>query len=656
MDIPDNVYGIATVFEKAGNQYFSSVSISNGSGRLLERLEGYTLQVLEHHEHNPTAEEIAEPGKRDEEILRNELLARAKELDLEVPEITAEHVAGIHQLPRDERHRHEKPLMERTVALAQPGTGGKVTIDWMKSGKPVIKGAYAEQVDISLAHDDDTIVCVAGNAPQGCDVAFISPRSFEQWVSLLGNSRMSLLQELCNGSDSLDQAGTRIWAAVETFQKALNQKNITLSIHRHSHDTVVFNEATAGNQLQVVTFPIRFTRPPERMIAITVRANGIAATECPESQETPGKPDVLPATSAVSDELARKLNFDLSTYNLELITGPQNRPASLVRYPVTFREASNRSRTLHFSRYFDWIGTLRELTLNPVMDRVVELFSSGKWGMVTNHTETRIFDEAHTGDIIEGCLWLEKLSGSENSTLHLCFEWHKITENNVRSLIALSTMSSTWVEVHDGGKLEIKPLPGFFKEYVNKLLPQPVDRHITNGREPAGTFTPESFRQAIHTPADLGREVYREPAGPVRNSSFLAEMTLDTSLEDANLVGNVYFANYYVWQGRIRDHYFHDLVTAVPSGMEPYGELRCIFSRVDHTAEAMPFDRIKVKMYLTAVFERGVRLYFEYYRVSGDTHTKLAYGEHEALWIIPDTESNWIPAPLPEQFRKHLLR
>jgi acyl-CoA thioesterase FadM len=229
----------------------------------------------------------------------------------------------------------------------------------------------------------------------------------------------------------------------------------------------------------------------------------------------------------------------------------------------------------------------------------------------------------------------------------------------MRSLIALSTMSTTWVEVHDGGKLEIKPLPGFFKEYVNKLLPQPPDeneKHPTINREPAEVFTPESFRQAIHTPADLGREVYREPAGPVRDSSLLAEMSLDTSLEDANLVGNVYFANYYVWQGRMRDQYFHDLVTAASAGIEPYGELRCVFSRVDHTAEAMPFDRIKVKMYLTAVFERGIRLYFEYYRVAGDTYTKLAYGEHEAIWIIPAAESNWIPAPLPLQFKDKLLK
>ena len=132
-------------------------------------------------------------------------------------------------------------------------------------------------------------------------------------------------------------------------------------------------------------------------------------------------------------------------------------------------------------------------------------------------------------------------------------------------------------------------------------------------------------------------------------------MTFDTSLEDANLVGNVYFSNYYVWQGRVRDHYFHELVSSTTSTLEPCGEMRCVFSRVDHTAEAMPFDRINVKMYLSAVYENGIRLYFEYFRVSGPQTIKLAYGEHEAMWATPESDSHWSPAPIPQEFRSHLL-
>ncbi len=35
---------------------------------------------------------------------------------------------------------------------------------------------------------------------------------------------------------------------------------------------------------------------------------------------------------------------------------------------------------------------------------------------------------------------------------------------------------------------------------------------------------------------------------------------METSLEDANIVGNIYFANYYAWQGRVRDRYFYGLI------------------------------------------------------------------------------------------------
>jgi enediyne polyketide synthase len=51
---------------------------------------------------------------------------------------------------------------------------------------------------------------------------------------------------------------------------------------------------------------------------------------------------------------------------------------------------------------------------------------------------------------------------------------------------------------------------------------------------------------------------------PVSNASLGKIVDLiqlmETSLEDANIVGNIYFANYYAWQGRVRDRYFYDLI------------------------------------------------------------------------------------------------
>ena len=97
-------------------------------------------------------------------------------------------------------------------------------------------------------------------------------------------------------------------------------------------------------------------------------------------------------------------------------------------------------------------------------------------------------------------------------------------------------MSTTWVEIKGPGIVEVKPLPEFAQGFVNKLLP------------------PSGNKQAKYSPStpvpniDFGKELFSEPAGPVITSSLLQEQIFGTTLEDANLVGNIYFSNYYIWQ------------------------------------------------------------------------------------------------------------
>ena len=63
-------------------------------------------------------------------------------------------------------------------------------------------------------------------------------------------------------------------------------------------------------------------------------------------------------------------------------------------------------------------------------------------------------------------------------------------------------------------------------------------------------------------------------------------------LAQANLVGNIYYANYYEWQGQIRDRFLSELIPDYFVGIGEKGELLALESRVDHLREAMPFDRI----------------------------------------------------------------
>ena len=61
----------------------------------------------------------------------------------------------------------------------------------------------------------------------------------------------------------------------------------------------------------------------------------------------------------------------------------------------------------------------------------------------------------------------------------------------------------------------------------------------------------------------------------------------------------------------------------------------------------MPFDRVRVEMRLAALYERAADLSFHYFRVAPDgTESKLAVGEHMAVWAMPiagkkATPRNW---------------
>jgi acyl-CoA thioesterase FadM len=157
--------------------------------------------------------------------------------------------------------------------------------------------------------------------------------------------------------------------------------------------------------------------------------------------------------------------------------------------------------------------------------------------------------------------------------------------------------------------------------------------------------------------AARGRELFRARGGPAFNKPMLREQLFETSLEESNLVGNVYYANYYVFQGRIRDHFFQRIAPDYFRGTGASGELRCEHCRVDHLREAMPFDTIAVRMHLESVDETGAQVLFEYFRVNEDGgREKLAFGVQDIGWYAPAEAGAWRRAPWPAAFREALVR
>lgn len=216
----------------------------------------------------------------------------------------------------------------------------------------------------------------------------------------------------------------------------------------------------------------------------------------------------------------------------------------------------------------------------------------------------------------------------------------------------LYVQHTTWVRILEHGKVKPAPYPDYYWEFIKSphvmLLPQ---KDAPNTPEPL--FEP---LQDLIMQCEQDKELYAAPVGPIVQP-LLCEQIIETSLENSNLVGNIYFANYYSWQGQTRDRYFYNLVPECFRGIGDQGELLCLACRVDHLREAMPFDRIFVTMALKKLNVCSAVFYFEYFRIGRDEkRTKLAFGEQHAVWVIRDDKGNPVPAPFPVKVKKDFQR
>jgi acyl-CoA thioesterase FadM len=491
----------------------------------------------------------------------------------------------------------------------------------------VVRDVGNGEVQVSLSHDDRACLAVAGSGPQGCDIAPVNARTQEEWRGLIGAVREPLLDELIGASDTLDRAGTRIWAAVEAFRKARNGAAGEIVVERRDGDTVLFRDG----ELAVLTFPLELTRGPERIVAFVVEPSDQPAEQ----------------TEPVGGSLEEQYDYDPNAYTLGISqTGPI--PGMVVvgiRFPVTFREVANLSRTVYFSHYIIWMGKVRELACQPVYKDLAADFVTGKWGMVTNYGELRVIDAVRADDVVEGRFFLGPYSGTHGSTQELHYEWRRILPDGSFERVAWSRMEVTWVAILDHGIVEARPFPDYYQRVMDRMTPPD---------------TPEVRAQLVPQPAaadlDLGEVIYSVPPGPI-NKALLREQVFETSLEDSNLVGNIYFGNYYLLHGRTRDHFFRDAAPDYYRGTGERGELRCLYCRIDHLREAMPFDRIAVRLSLNALHELGVRLRIDLFRATDEGgREKLGSGEHVAGWFVPQADGSWQLGPLPDVFREAVLR
>lgn len=597
-------------------------------GRVVERLEGYRLHILAARPENPSAADLIAPDARDQRMVGRLVEAIGRDLEIDLPGIGLQHLNGLHQLGREERHQRELPLLQATaekVLAAHGADPAGVAIQWLASGKPVIKGVLEGAFGLSLTHDEGVCLCTAGPAPQGCDLQPVTDRSRQEWQDLLGVDAGPLLDTLMGAGDSLNRAGTRIWSAKEALGKALGGPIGTLTVAGRQGDAVLL-QSVAPPSPGVATIPLRLTRGAERLLALVGR-------------ERPSLPVQPSAVAPGEDEDYSRL-FNEGEYALLPHGGPQGQMVFVQRIPVTFRASAQLSRSVYFANYLFWLGEVRESSAWPVLGKMAKEFASAQFGGVTNYCRLKILGEAHTGDRIEMRIWASDNGGPADSTMELTVDFRKMLADGASQRLAWCVLQTTWVRVLEHGVVKPEPYPAYYRNFLRNMLPC---NEAPNTPEPLT----EPLAHLHQLEAD---EVRFQAVSAPTIEPVLHEQIIETSLDHANLVGNVYFAYYHNWLGRTRDRCFYNLIPDHFNGNGHDGELLCLSSRIDHLREAMPFDRIRIRMALKVLRRCSAVFHFDFLRCDTDgRQVKLAFGEHQAVWVVRDEAGRPMAAEFPQR-------
>ncbi len=321
--------------------------------------------------------------------------------------------------------------------------------------------------------------------------------------------------------------------------------------------------------------------------------------------------------------------------------GYQNQDTFAFRFPMTAQDSQSATRSLYFTRFFKWMGQMREvcgLNTPGAYVKILDMLRSNEITSATNAFETTMLSTPRCNDIIEGRLWVERASAVDCDAV--C-EWWAIPfapNEGDPQLFAWSHMTISAVEVLPTGAVRATKWPDYFHGFLELMGP----RGSGVSRAPSNDY-------------DYGVCHFKEMPGPRATGLLLADEVFNTSFEDGNVVGNIYFATYGVWQGRVRDRFFYELSPENFSG-RPDTELICANFRMTQLREAMPFDRVRVEMRMVALYERAADLSFQYFRVAADgSETKLAVGEHTAVWATPVARDKAIAEYWPSKIMEGLL-
>jgi acyl-CoA thioesterase FadM len=480
------------------------------------------------------------------------------------------------------------------------------------------------------------------------------------------------------------------------------QPQVRLTISTRLGETVILEAETTSGHFPVVTFPLRLTRGGVRMFALLSEPARNAPLTRPETLSEPLTRDVDPDCSEYPlPPLPNRLSLRQATESSPRPTGmpdggidsfchsvnvaddgPDGQPVQELRFVVSFQEASTISRHVPAAQFMKWMGRMRELVTSFNVPSLVEQIATGEWGLVTNYGDVHVHGELTANDVVLMRFWTHLPRGSE---VEYCCDFWKLHGDGTREHVAFAEQKATWVRLIGHGQVVPAPLPEALAAFIGRMAPKPqparsarsepmlapsdhdyrshtlqpdpVRSHVARlcwepsraGDSQAGHPHEGSPIPQLHSLAHChgGKVEFAVPPGPSPMPPVWRSV-FETTLEESNLVGNIYYANYFSWQRRLLDQFLYTIDRNYLRGIGAAGEMICLRSRMDFLREAMPFDPVRVAMCLRTLSECGAEFQFEFHRVLDDgVLQKLSIGKQLIVWAQRDARSRPTPTPWP---------
>ena len=565
--------------------YHCTILNVNEEKRILEKCTDYQLKIVSRNPNMPSAAELADNEWQLNYTLQKEIKKISSSSESDTPLLMMTSLGKSSSLTTNGRRKIEKQFFQR--ALTEYLTGlhhevdrEQICLEWNQEGKPFSSGLDSLDLAVSFSHKDDYLLIALGTNPQGCDIETVRERSFSEWIDILGGKNRKILEELIQQDISLNKAGTIIWSSIEAYKKANGMSadyKIKFADIRNNH--IFLSIFYQEDIFETVSFQIQSTH------IITFCRKGIR--------------------QGIIDQ-----DKDICSYTG---VGPQGQQMYVERNRLSFDDVYTNSGIIKIFNFPYWLGKLRENALSPIMDLFRKDLASGKWGFVTNNSKFSIYGVASAFDVVEGRVWLSNVKGLNKSTIELHAEWRRLNKKEPER-IATGCLETSWVKIKGHGIVESRPLPPYSTTLFNKMLPK-YENNNQYGN------LPFQFNHGIK------RNIVLNLENSIGDRDILDKQSFTSCINESNLVGNIYFANYYKWQNAIISKLLYNISPEYISSTNTNEQFISISASINHLREAMPYDIINEIVYIQTILSDKIVFKTEFHKQDSDTDIKLAIGE-----------------------------